>query len=108
MAQNTDPVRITESGEPLNDTWSNYNRSHDWTGWELVDEDIDQRWRRVAVECARCHQARVVWYAISRASIRWGCPRVPLAYRLRLWWRGEQIPSWSVNSRPPWLAEVSS
>ena len=101
-----DPIRIDETGKPLNDTWSNYGRRHCWIDWKPVHEEgVEPEHMRVRVECLRCHQFRLVWHRAPVSGFRWGCPRVPFLYRLRLWLQGKDIPAWSVNSRPPWLRD---
>lgn len=97
------PVRLGLDGNPLNDTWSNYSRKHWWasrgvsrTLTSASGEDVSL----VKVYCERCGQTREV--STEATGYMWGCPRVPLWYQLRYWWRVEPLPEWSVNTKPPW------
>jgi hypothetical protein len=93
---------IDDNGNPLNDTWSDYYREHDWTNRTPVVEDgIPAQWSRMDITCGRCRQTRRVWRGVSARDIRWGCPRIPWRYRWRM--RNSEIPTWSVSSKPPWL-----
>lgn len=98
--------RITDSGDPLNDTWSNYQRRHRFVVVGPVVEQNGENCWRVRMVCRRCHQIRKVGRECSLIVYgkEWGCPRVPLLYRLRLWLQGRQVPTWSVNEPPPWWA----
>lgn len=90
-------TRIDEQGNPLRDTWSNYDRLHDWMTPVPVEEGLDPQFARVQVICWRCRQYRRVWHG---ASLRiWGCPDMPWRYRLGF----VDWPMWSVNEPPPWV-----
>lgn len=98
--------RITEDGDPLNDTWSNPGRRHNLIVTGRVDEPMEEEYHRLWLRCTRCSQVRKVWHRSSLVvdGREWGCPRVPPLYRLRRWLQGQTIPTWSVNEPPPWWA----
>lgn len=83
--------------------WENYHRRHLWRVLGVVDDKAPGI-RSVAVICQRCSQHRSVWVH-SRLVVEgssWGCPRIPVMYRLRRFLQGQPIPTWSVNEPPPW------
>lgn len=94
------------------DTWSNYNRRHAWVAQGRVQEDLgpgNEKYYRLNILCVRCHETRkvfngVMWESPLPVGLKWGCARVPLLYRLKLWLQGREIPHWDVNTRPPWVS----
>lgn len=91
-------IRVDEQGNPLNDTWSDYGRLHRYLPPVFVEEGLDWKYQRVRLTCTRCRQFRLVWHVVA-TDAAWGCPKVPLRYRLGL----VNWPLWSVNEPPPWV-----
>lgn len=107
----SDPVRADEHGKPLNDTWSDYNRAHQWHTEGRVVEDLYPKREdnfRLNIRCWRCGQTRKVFHEVMHdmdlPALKWGCPRVPLWYRFKLWRQGTTVPRWDVNTKPPWVS----
>ena len=88
------------------DTWTDYNRKHNFVDDGEVKEDLgpgNDRWRRRYARCTRCHQTRSVFGPAFDWTGTWGCPKIPWRYRLRLRLTRRDVPTWDVNEAPPWV-----
>lgn len=90
------------------DFWSDYARAHRPVVTMSASPVHGDGPEEVTTLCLRCHQRRTFilrWedFILHGVPRQWGCPKIPLRYRLERWWNKEGIPTWDHREVPPWI-----